>query len=60
MYLNPGHLRQLDEASFQAARPHPWLNPEGPLTEAGHQRLLDVSLFRPVFGPSAEAWSAEP
>lgn len=54
MYLNTDTLQQIDGKRFRAARPYPWLNPEGLLTEAGHRRLLDslpdVSLFQPVFG----------
>lgn len=54
MYLSTDTLQQIDAERFRAARPYPWLNPEGLLTEAGHRRLLDalpdVSLFQPVFG----------
>ena len=41
-------------AQFQQAKPYPWLNPVGMLTETGYQRLLanlpDISLFEPMFG----------
>lgn len=53
-YLNTERLDAVDAAAFQSSRPYPWVNPEGLLTAAGHQRLLealpDVAQFSPVFG----------
>lgn len=53
-YLNYDRLNELDPAAFQSQKPFPWINPEGLITEEGHQRLVDtlpdVSLFEKSFG----------
>jgi len=53
-YLDYEKLETIDPAQFQEAKPYPWLNPAGTLTETGYQRLLtnlpDISLFEPMFG----------
>ena len=53
-YLDYEKLETIDPAQFQQAKPYPWLNPAGILTETGYQRLLanlpDISLFEPMFG----------
>src|SRR4029453_9835273 len=56
-YLDLEKLETIDPAQFQQAKPYPWVNPVGMLTESGYQRLLanlpDISLFEPMFGISA-------
>src|SRR5262249_53527789 len=53
-YLDYEKLETIDPAQFQQAKPYPWLNPAGILTESGYQRLLanlpDISVFEPMFG----------
>ncbi len=53
-YLNLARLNSLDGDAFQSQDPFPWINPEGVLTDSGHQRLVetlpDVSLFKESFG----------
>lgn len=53
-YLDYERLAALDHRAFQVQTPYPWINPEGLLTDAGYQRLLEtlpeVSRFRPDFG----------
>ena len=53
-YLNLARLDSLDGDDFQSQHPFPWINPEGVLTDSGHQRLVetlpDVSLFKESFG----------
>ncbi len=53
-YLNLRRLEAIDAAAFRATKPYPWLNPEGILTDAGYERLLqtlpDPALFRASFG----------
>lgn len=53
-YLDENSLASISAAEFQGAHPYPWLNPEGLLTEAGHQALVrntpDLCRFRKVFG----------
>ena len=48
-YLDYEKLETIDPAQFQQAKPYPWLNPAGVLTETGYQRLLanlpGISLF---------------
>jgi hypothetical protein len=39
-YLDYEKLETIDPAQFQQAKPYPWLNPAGVLTETGYQRLL--------------------
>src|ERR1051325_7201674 len=56
-YLDYEKLETIDPAQFQEAKPYPWLNPGGLLTEAGYQRLLanlpDISMFQPMFRSEA-------
>ena len=53
-YLAAERLDAVDASAFRSRTPYPWVNPEGLLTAAGYQRLLetlpDVSLFTPMFG----------
>jgi hypothetical protein len=53
-YLDYETLESIDPTQFQRAKPYPWLNPAGTLTETGYQRLLgnlpDISIFEPMFG----------
>lgn len=53
-FLDIERLNDLDARSFRAARPYPWVNPRGLLTEAGYRRLCDtlpdLSLFEERFG----------
>ncbi|MDH5428081.1 MAG: 2OG-Fe(II) oxygenase [Nitrospirota bacterium] len=53
-YLNFPRLTAIDPKPFQQARPYPWMNPEGLLTQEGHEQLLatlpDVSQFERRFG----------
>lgn len=53
-YLDAEQLDAIDAPAFRSRGPYPWVNPEGLLTSAGYQRLLEtlpeVSLFTPVFG----------
>ncbi len=53
-YLNFSALHAIPRQSFQNAKPYPWLNPSGLLTDEGYQRLVgtlpDVSLFEKRFG----------
>jgi len=53
-YLDFDRLEALDSKSFRAARPFPWINPQGLLSEDGYLRLLDtlppVSSFSRIFG----------
>ena len=53
-YLNQERLDSLDSEEFQSQEPFPWLNPEGALTDSGHQRLLDtlpdISMLGKSFG----------
>jgi len=52
--LDAARLHAVDEADFASRRPYPWVNPEGLLTAAAYQRLVetlpDLSQFTPVFG----------
>jgi hypothetical protein len=43
-YLDYEKLETIDPAQFQQAKPYPWLNPAGILTETGYQRLLAPNL----------------
>jgi hypothetical protein len=53
-YLDRARLDAIDAEAFRAARPYPWVNPEGLLCEAGYRALLrdlpDVSRFERSFG----------
>jgi len=53
-YLDAERLDAIDASAFRSCSPYPWVNPEGLLTAAGYQRLMDtlpdVSQFTPVFG----------
>ncbi len=53
-FLDFSRLSAIAPNQFQQAHPYPWINPEGLLTEEGHQELLatlpDVSLFQRRFG----------
>ena len=53
-YLNLERLERLNEKEFQSRHPFPWINPQGVLTDSGHQRLIerlpDVSMFKRSFG----------
>ncbi len=53
-YLDFDKFKAIDADKFRATRPYPWLNPQGLLTDAGYQRLLDnmpdVDLFEKKFG----------
>ena len=41
-YLNYERLDAIDDAAFQSQKPFPWINPQGLLTDDGHQRLVDT------------------
>jgi len=53
-YIDFDRFKAIDPAEFRATQPYPWINPQGLLTDAGYQRLLDnmpdVSLFEKKFG----------
>ena len=53
-YIDFDRFKAIDPAGFRATQPYPWINPQGLLTDAGYQRLLDnmpdVSLFEKKFG----------
>ena len=53
-YLDFDRLTALDVKAFHTARPYPWMNPMGLLTDAGFTRLLetlpDPKLFNREFG----------
>ena len=53
-YLDFNKLEAIDEAEFRNAKPYPWVNPQGLLTDEGFARLLhnmpDQSLFEKKFG----------
>ncbi|MFQ5643654.1 MAG: hypothetical protein ACE5FQ_08135, partial [Thiogranum sp.] len=53
-YLDFDRFKAIDAGEFRATRPYPWINPQGLLTDAGYQRLLDnmpdVSVFEKKFG----------
>ena len=53
-YLDFERLESLDVRAFRRAKPYPWVNPRGLLTESGHRELLetlpDLSMFERVFG----------
>jgi len=53
-YLDFDRFKAIDPADFRTTQPYPWINPQGLLTDAGYQRLLDnmpdVSLFEKKFG----------
>lgn len=53
-YLDFDRLAALDAAAFLNARPYPWVNPEGLLTDEGYERLREtlppISMFTPMFG----------
>lgn len=53
-YLNSAVLDSIDPAAFQAARPYPWVNPQGFIREERYGELLDslpdISQFRAFFG----------
>jgi hypothetical protein len=53
-YLDYDKLAQFDGQKFKQAKPFPWTNPQGLLTEAGFEYLMahlpDISLFRKSFG----------
>jgi hypothetical protein len=55
-YLDFERMRQMPEAPFRNARPYPWLNPRGILTDEGFRRLVEtcpeVTRFNPYFGVS--------
>jgi hypothetical protein len=55
-YLDADRLDAVDAPAFQTRQPYPWANPEGLLTGAGYQRLLDglpdVGQFTRMFGVS--------
>ena len=53
-YLNFEQLNSISPVTFQNAKPFPWINPRGFLTDWGFQRLVDhlpdISLFQGKFG----------
>lgn len=53
-YLDFDRLERLTADEFQNAKPYPWINPQGALTDAGFRRLTatcpDVRQFHPYFG----------
>jgi len=53
-YIDFDKFKSIDPAGFRATQPYPWINPQGLLTDAGYQSLLDnmpdVSLFEKKFG----------
>jgi len=53
-YIDFDRFKAIDPAEFRATQPYPWINPQGLLTDAGYQSLLDnmpdVSLFEKKFG----------
>ncbi|HYD47342.1 MAG TPA: 2OG-Fe(II) oxygenase [Terriglobales bacterium] len=53
-FLDFDRLAAIDAAEFHQAKPYPWLNPYGLLTEEGYRRLLatcpEVTRFDPAFG----------
>lgn len=53
-YLNWKTLDAIDGLAFRSAKPFPWANPEGVLTEEGRAALLaeppDFKLYRATFG----------
>ncbi len=52
--LNFPALDAIDQHQYQGQQPYPWINPQGLLTEEGHEQLLstlpDISLFQQNFG----------
>ena len=52
-YIDFDRFKAIDPAGFRTTQPYPWINPQGLLTDAGYQRLLDnmpdVSLFEKKF-----------
>jgi len=53
-YIDFDRFRAIDPDAFRSTQPYPWINPQGLLTDAGYQRLLDnmpdVTLFEKKFG----------
>lgn len=53
-FLDLDILESLDATRFRAAKPYPWINPQGLLTEDGFGKLAatlpDMSLFEEQFG----------
>ena len=53
-YLDYDKLRTFEAREFRERKPYPWANPQGILTESGHQYLVshlpDLSLFEKSFG----------
>jgi hypothetical protein len=53
-YINEAVMNACDAAAFQTQRPYPWLNPDGFLTAAGFDRLVETlpapELFDKRFG----------
>jgi hypothetical protein len=53
-YLNLQRMHEIQAEAFRSASPYPWINPQGFLTEAGYERLLetlpDVGMFERRFG----------
>lgn len=52
-FLDFDRLHRIDPAEFQHAKPYPWINPKGALTDEGFIRLIetcpDVNKFDPFF-----------
>jgi hypothetical protein len=53
-YIDFNRLQQLSPAEFQNARPYPWINPQGVLTDDGFRRLIatspSIEQLHPYFG----------
>lgn len=53
-YLDFRRIDEIDPVAFRTAKPYPWMNPEGLLTETGYQclreTLPEVSMFERRFG----------
>lgn len=53
-YLDYDQLNVIDPIAFQSQKPFPWINPQGLLTDEGHQRLVDtlpdVAMLEKSFG----------
>ena len=53
-YLDFERLRTFSADEFRNARPYPWLNPEGALTDEGYRRLIATlpatDVMQPFFG----------
>jgi len=53
-YLDFDRMRQLSSDEFRNARPYPWINPRGVLTDEGLRRLIEtspkVARCNPFFG----------